>query len=207
MMAQILSLEAETEFLTKPPGGGAGDDYQSGKECSENRELCHNSYNALINLLVDSTNPYRNWRNAKCLVLIKQWTSRERTYGGNFMCKSLVNGSVYGSVFTTATMRVFACLDEEELDYEIVPVGITSGEHKMEYFLSLNGKQLINHDANMMGVVSMWMKVKAQKFDTLAMKLTWELIINPGLGSRECLGRSYLGKASMAKVVALKNDR
>ncbi|KAK9206841.1 hypothetical protein WN943_017123 [Citrus x changshan-huyou] len=45
---------------------------------------------------------------------------------------------VHGSVFSTATQRVFASLYEKELEYELVPVDMKAGEHKKEAFLSLN---------------------------------------------------------------------
>lgn len=45
---------------------------------------------------------------------------------------------VHGSVFSTATQRVFASLYEKDLAYELVPVDMKAGEHKKEAFLSLN---------------------------------------------------------------------
>ncbi|KAJ7961966.1 glutathione S-transferase-like [Quillaja saponaria] len=45
---------------------------------------------------------------------------------------------VHGTVFSTATMRVSACLFEKQLEFEIVPIDIRGGEHKKEPFLSLN---------------------------------------------------------------------
>ncbi|KAG8389463.1 hypothetical protein BUALT_Bualt02G0232000 [Buddleja alternifolia] len=45
---------------------------------------------------------------------------------------------VHGSVFTTSTMRVLACLNEKGLDYEIVPINLNTGEHKKEPFLNVN---------------------------------------------------------------------
>ncbi|XP_011079702.1 glutathione S-transferase-like [Sesamum indicum] len=45
---------------------------------------------------------------------------------------------VHGSAFSTAAMRVFACLNEKGLEYEFVPVDMRAGEHKKEPFLSLN---------------------------------------------------------------------
>ncbi|KAK4407027.1 Glutathione S-transferase PARB [Sesamum angolense] len=45
---------------------------------------------------------------------------------------------VHGSLFSTAAMRVFACLNEKGLEYEFVPVDMRAGEHKKEPFLSLN---------------------------------------------------------------------
>uniref|UniRef100_A0A7N0SZ64 glutathione transferase n=1 Tax=Kalanchoe fedtschenkoi TaxID=63787 RepID=A0A7N0SZ64_KALFE len=46
--------------------------------------------------------------------------------------------AVHGSPFSTATMRVLACLYEKELDFDFVPVDMSAGEHKKEAFLSLN---------------------------------------------------------------------
>ncbi|KAL1558421.1 glutathione transferase [Salvia divinorum] len=45
---------------------------------------------------------------------------------------------VHGSFFSTATLRVLACLNEKSLDYEFIPVDLRSGEHKKDPFLSLN---------------------------------------------------------------------
>ena len=45
---------------------------------------------------------------------------------------------VHGSVLSTAAQRVFACLNEKELEFEFVPVDMRSGEHKQPHFLSLN---------------------------------------------------------------------
>ncbi|CAA2992107.1 glutathione S-transferase-like [Olea europaea subsp. europaea] len=45
---------------------------------------------------------------------------------------------VHGGLFSTATMRVLACLEEKELDYDFVPVNLRAGEPKREPFLSLN---------------------------------------------------------------------
>lgn len=43
-----------------------------------------------------------------------------------------------GNVLSTAAMRVLACLNEKELEYEYVPVDMKAGDHKKEPFLSLN---------------------------------------------------------------------
>ncbi|XP_052185600.1 glutathione S-transferase-like [Diospyros lotus] len=45
---------------------------------------------------------------------------------------------VYGHAVSTASQRVFACLYEKGLDFELVPVNLVTGEHKKESFLSLN---------------------------------------------------------------------
>ncbi|KAG5514262.1 hypothetical protein RHGRI_035612 [Rhododendron griersonianum] len=45
---------------------------------------------------------------------------------------------VHGEVFSSATQRVLACLYEKELDFEFVPVGMRTGAHKKQPFLSLN---------------------------------------------------------------------
>ncbi|KAL7198921.1 hypothetical protein ACSBR2_021252 [Camellia fascicularis] len=45
---------------------------------------------------------------------------------------------VHGSVFSTASQRVLVCLHEKELDFEFVPVDMSSGDHKKPPFLSLN---------------------------------------------------------------------
>ncbi|KAL5561503.1 hypothetical protein UlMin_031250 [Ulmus minor] len=45
---------------------------------------------------------------------------------------------LYGSHISTATARVLACLYEKELDFQFVPVDLSTGEHKKEPFLSKN---------------------------------------------------------------------
>uniref|UniRef100_A0A5B6YKN8 glutathione transferase n=1 Tax=Davidia involucrata TaxID=16924 RepID=A0A5B6YKN8_DAVIN len=45
---------------------------------------------------------------------------------------------VHGSVFSTAAMRAFACLNEKELQFQFVPVDMRAGQHKTEAYLSLN---------------------------------------------------------------------
>ncbi|XP_044493016.1 glutathione S-transferase-like isoform X2 [Mangifera indica] len=45
---------------------------------------------------------------------------------------------VHGAVFSTASMPVFACLYEKDLDFQFIPVNMGAGEHKSETFLSLN---------------------------------------------------------------------
>lgn len=43
---------------------------------------------------------------------------------------------VHGATFSTATMKVCACLNEKGLDYEFVPVNMRAREHKKDPFLS-----------------------------------------------------------------------
>lgn len=45
---------------------------------------------------------------------------------------------VHGSVISTAFLRVFACLYENDVEAEYVPVNMATGEHKKEPFLTLN---------------------------------------------------------------------
>ncbi|CAK9175969.1 unnamed protein product [Ilex paraguariensis] len=45
---------------------------------------------------------------------------------------------VHGGVFSTATMRVFACLNEKEIHFEFTAVDMRTGEHKKEHFLLRN---------------------------------------------------------------------
>ncbi|GFP85624.1 glutathione s-transferase parb [Phtheirospermum japonicum] len=45
---------------------------------------------------------------------------------------------VHGGLYSTATARVLACLNEKELDHEFVPIDMRAGEHKKEPFISLN---------------------------------------------------------------------
>ncbi|KAI8522704.1 hypothetical protein RHMOL_Rhmol13G0017300 [Rhododendron molle] len=95
---------------------------------------------------------------------------------------------VHGEVFSSATQRVLACLYEKELDFEFVPVGMRTGAHKKQPFLSLNpfglvpafedgdmtlfdkGTQLI-YDGKKMAIASVWMDVEAHQFDPAASKL------------------------------------
>ncbi|KAI7753900.1 hypothetical protein M8C21_023574 [Ambrosia artemisiifolia] len=43
---------------------------------------------------------------------------------------------VYGSMFSTATLRVLLCLAEKDLDFELINVDLASGEHKQPHMLS-----------------------------------------------------------------------
>ncbi|OIT29327.1 PREDICTED: glutathione S-transferase [Nicotiana attenuata] len=45
---------------------------------------------------------------------------------------------VHGPVMSPAVMRVIATLKEKELDFELVPVNMHTGDHKKEPFISLN---------------------------------------------------------------------
>jgi glutathione S-transferase len=45
---------------------------------------------------------------------------------------------VHGAVFSTASQRVFACLYKKQLEFELVPVDMSTGGHKKEPFISLN---------------------------------------------------------------------
>ncbi|KAJ6710471.1 GLUTATHIONE S-TRANSFERASE F6-RELATED [Salix koriyanagi] len=45
---------------------------------------------------------------------------------------------VHGSVISTATQRVLACLNEKELEFEFIPVNMAVGEHKKDSFLAIN---------------------------------------------------------------------
>ncbi|KAH7838425.1 hypothetical protein Vadar_026235 [Vaccinium darrowii] len=45
---------------------------------------------------------------------------------------------VHGAMFSTASQRVFACLYEKQLEFELVPVDMSTGGHKKEPFISLN---------------------------------------------------------------------
>ncbi|KAK4477737.1 hypothetical protein RD792_016996 [Penstemon davidsonii] len=67
--------------------------------------------------------------------------------------------------------------------------------------------QLTHSDPNKMAVVSEWMEVEAQKLDPLAMTLTWEFVINPGLGiaTDNTVVEEY--EAMLAKVLDLYEAR
>ncbi|KAF4386466.1 hypothetical protein G4B88_006722 [Cannabis sativa] len=55
---------------------------------------------------------------------------------------------VHGSAYSTATMRVIATLNEKNLDFELVPVDMRTGEHKKEPFISLNVNSLLDWTEN-----------------------------------------------------------
>ncbi|KAI3449510.1 hypothetical protein Pfo_006175 [Paulownia fortunei] len=79
--------------------------------------------------------------------------------------------------------------------------------HHIAYNYAGKGTPLICQDLKKMAIVSVWMEVEAQKFDPPAIKLTWELVINPASGIttdddavEECVGQ-------LAKVLDLYEDR
>ncbi|KAK9055820.1 hypothetical protein SSX86_026905 [Deinandra increscens subsp. villosa] len=45
---------------------------------------------------------------------------------------------VYGSMLSTATLRVLLCLAEKDIDFELINVDLASGEHKKPHILSRN---------------------------------------------------------------------
>ncbi|XP_077225589.1 glutathione S-transferase-like [Tasmannia lanceolata] len=45
---------------------------------------------------------------------------------------------VHGLPMSTNTARVTACLNEKEIDFQLVPVNLQTGAHKQEPFISLN---------------------------------------------------------------------
>ncbi|KAI3773134.1 hypothetical protein L6452_04335 [Arctium lappa] len=45
---------------------------------------------------------------------------------------------VYGSMLSTATLRVLLCLAEKDLDFELINIDLAAGEHKMPHMLSRN---------------------------------------------------------------------
>lgn len=49
---------------------------------------------------------------------------------------------VYGAAYSTAAARVLATLHEKGLDYELVHVDMTTGEHKTESYISRNVRTL-----------------------------------------------------------------
>ncbi len=49
---------------------------------------------------------------------------------------------VHGTTLSTATIRVLAAINEKELDYELVLVDMSVGEHKKEHFLSRNVRKI-----------------------------------------------------------------
>ncbi|XP_059298034.1 glutathione S-transferase [Lycium ferocissimum] len=121
---------------------------------------------------------------------------------------------VHGPAMSPAVMRVVAALKEKDLEFELVPVNMQTGDHKKEPFISLNpfgqvpafedgdlklfesraitqyiahtyadkGNQLIVNDPKKMAIMSVWMEVESQKFDPIASKLSFEIVIKPMLG-------------------------
>lgn len=55
---------------------------------------------------------------------------------------------VHGNAFSTASGKVFATLYEKDLEFELVPVDLRTGEHKKEPFLSLNVSQIKTPPSN-----------------------------------------------------------
>eukprot|EP01018_Ginkgo_biloba_P038510 Gb_31239 [translate_table: standard] len=47
-------------------------------------------------------------------------------------------GEVHGLPFSTCTARILACLNEKEVDYELIPVDLVAGAHQRPPFLALN---------------------------------------------------------------------
>lgn len=45
---------------------------------------------------------------------------------------------LHGLAMSTNTTRVMVCLHEKELNFELIPVNVFSGEHKLPPFLSKN---------------------------------------------------------------------
>ncbi|KAJ0597792.1 putative glutathione transferase [Helianthus annuus] len=45
---------------------------------------------------------------------------------------------VYGSIVSTATLRVLICLAEKDLEFELINVDMASGEHKRPHILTRN---------------------------------------------------------------------
>lgn len=48
-----------------------------------------------------------------------------------FPCKMPLTPKVYGSVSSTCTQRVLIVLEELEIDYELIPINMRAGEHKV----------------------------------------------------------------------------
>ncbi|KAJ8552953.1 hypothetical protein K7X08_020346 [Anisodus acutangulus] len=121
---------------------------------------------------------------------------------------------LHGPAMSPAVMRVIATLKEKDLNFELVPVNMQTGDHKKEPFITLNpfgqvpafedgdlklfesravtqyiahtyadkGNQLLANDPKKMAIMSIWMEVESQKFDPVASKLNFEIVIKPMLG-------------------------
>jgi len=50
---------------------------------------------------------------------------------------------VHGLPFSSCTARVLACLNEKQIEYELIPVNVQGGDHKQPQYLSLNPFGLI----------------------------------------------------------------
>lgn len=50
---------------------------------------------------------------------------------------------VHGLPFSSCTARVLACLNEKQVEYELIPVNVRDGDHKQPQYLSLNPFGLI----------------------------------------------------------------
>ncbi|KAM7501252.1 hypothetical protein LguiB_000156 [Lonicera macranthoides] len=108
---------------------------------------------------------------------------------------------VHGSIISTAAMRVFACLNEKDLDFDFVPVDLQAGEHKKGSFLSLN------KDHKKMAILSVWAEVGGQKFDPAALKLTFELAIKPLIGKATDHAVVEEYKAKLVKILDVYEAR
>lgn len=50
---------------------------------------------------------------------------------------------VHGLPFSSCTARVLACLNEKQIEYELIPVNVQGGDHKQPQYLSFNPFGLI----------------------------------------------------------------
>lgn len=57
--------------------------------------------------------------------------------GGPGYCSDMAM-KLYGLPMSTNTARVIACLNEKDVEYELVPVDLRVGAHKQDPFISLN---------------------------------------------------------------------
>ncbi|KAJ8547440.1 hypothetical protein K7X08_011026 [Anisodus acutangulus] len=111
---------------------------------------------------------------------------------------------VHGNPMSTATMRVAAYLIEKDLDFDSLSnsrksVSLPREKRSFEdgdlkhfesraitqyivHVYSSNGYQLVLQDPKKMAIMSVWMEVEGQRFESPPSKLTWELCIKPMIG-------------------------
>ncbi|KAK6154202.1 hypothetical protein DH2020_013841 [Rehmannia glutinosa] len=118
---------------------------------------------------------------------------------------------VHGSLFSTATMRVLACLNEKGLDYEFVPIDMKAESRAINQYITSTytdkGTPLVFHDPKEMAVLFVGMQVESLQYNPPAGKLTLELAIKPMLGMTTDEAVVEEKEAELAKVLDVYESR
>ncbi|KAK6127399.1 hypothetical protein DH2020_038859 [Rehmannia glutinosa] len=118
---------------------------------------------------------------------------------------------VHGSLFSTATMRVLACLNEKGLDYEFVPIDMKAESRAINQYITSTytdkGTPLVFHDPKEMAVLFVGMQVESLQYNPPAGKLTLELAIKPMLGMATDEAVVEEKEAELAKVLDVYESR